>query len=58
MVKTVWGQKYCLPNIWLDKACIDQTRIDESLAALPIFCKAVSSSSSSQDRPIFQDCGA
>ena len=31
------GQKYRLPNIWLDKACIDQTRIDESLAALPIF---------------------
>ena len=25
------------PSIWLDKACIDQTSIDENLAALPVF---------------------
>ena len=26
--------------LWLDKACIDQTNIDASLAALPIFITA------------------
>ena len=33
-----------VPTIWLDKACIDQDNIDESLAALPIFlsgCKSL-----------------
>jgi len=32
------------PTIWLDKACIDQTNIDASLAVLPIFlsgCKTL-----------------
>ena len=32
-----WAQDKTAPTIWLDKACIDQTRIDENLAALPIF---------------------
>ena len=25
------------PMLWLDKACIDQQKIDESLAALPVY---------------------
>ena len=25
------------PKVWLDKACIDQNNIDESLAALPLY---------------------
>ena len=34
-----WAEeaKIASPRIWLDKACIDQTNIDASLAALPVF---------------------
>lgn len=34
-----WGSRQAgsTPLLWLDKACIDQQRIDESLAALPVY---------------------
>jgi len=36
-VLAAWGAKRQEPLLWLDKACIDQQRIDESLAALPVY---------------------
>jgi len=36
-VLSAWGAKKQTPLLWLDKACIDQQRIDESLAALPVY---------------------
>ena len=32
-----WASGQKEPVLWLDKACIDQQRIDESLAALPVY---------------------
>ena len=39
---TVWAADFTQrfgrgPTVWLDKACIDQSNIEESLAALPVF---------------------
>ena len=39
-----WGASLSEPMLWLDKACIDQQKIDESLAALPVYlsgCQAL-----------------
>ena len=32
-----WGRTQTSPMLWLDKACINQQKIDESLAALPVY---------------------
>ena len=34
---TFEGEQRRAPSIWLDKACIDQTKIDENLACLPVY---------------------
>ena len=39
---SLWADEYkrinaAAPSLWLDKACINQARIDESLAMLPVF---------------------
>jgi len=34
---TFQGEQRRAPSIWLDKACIDQTKIDENLACLPVY---------------------
>ena len=34
---SAWGNKNAGALLWLDKACIDQQKIDESLAALPVY---------------------
>ena len=34
---STWSSSKANPILWLDKACIDQQKIDESLAALPVY---------------------
>ena len=46
------------PKMWIDKYCIDQDNIEESLACLPVLLAGCNNFRSCVARPAFSVCGA